>query len=316
MPPELLTTLGIELPLVRRDPHTFLPTTARRHATWRSGSNRAALAPRDEAGDRPRSRARRTGEGAYEAMQERSSPALPATTSRPGRGSSRRYSIEDHGRERYVRKPLQRAFIDLCRKPGGRVHRGAGAVERAPARRCRSSPRALSGRRRSVDDPRHRDEPPRPDDGAPPRLWQRVDERKGGDGDGPADDRGRGDPARRDPRDGGEGRADRRRRGDREGGRPQGRDDAPRDRDPLQRRPVPHARARREAPPTRRLQRAPRRLRQGRRRDEGEPGALGDARAHLLAAARSGRRTSGATTHFLPDGGPGRRRSWPRGTRR
>ena len=31
MPPELLATLDIALPLVRRDPHYFLPTTDRRY---------------------------------------------------------------------------------------------------------------------------------------------------------------------------------------------------------------------------------------------------------------------------------------------
>lgn len=41
MPPELLTTLGIDLPLRRRDPHYFLPTTDRRYLLF--GSDQAAM---------------------------------------------------------------------------------------------------------------------------------------------------------------------------------------------------------------------------------------------------------------------------------
>ncbi len=35
MPPELLAKLGIDLPLVRRDPHYFLPTTGARYLLFR-----------------------------------------------------------------------------------------------------------------------------------------------------------------------------------------------------------------------------------------------------------------------------------------
>src|SRR5689334_20712886 len=41
MPPELIRTLGIELPLRRRDPHYFLPTTGDRYLLF--GSDRAAM---------------------------------------------------------------------------------------------------------------------------------------------------------------------------------------------------------------------------------------------------------------------------------
>ena len=40
MPPELVQTLGIELPLIRRDPHYFLPTTGSRYLLF--GSDAAA----------------------------------------------------------------------------------------------------------------------------------------------------------------------------------------------------------------------------------------------------------------------------------
>ncbi len=41
MPPELMATLGLELPLIRRDPHYFLPTLDRRYLLF--GSNAAEL---------------------------------------------------------------------------------------------------------------------------------------------------------------------------------------------------------------------------------------------------------------------------------
>src|SRR5437764_12196512 len=41
MPPELLRTLEIELPLLRRDPHYFLPTTGKRYLLF--GSDAAAM---------------------------------------------------------------------------------------------------------------------------------------------------------------------------------------------------------------------------------------------------------------------------------
>src|SRR5467141_4353496 len=41
MPPELLTKLGVERPLLRRDPHYFLPTTGKRYLLF--GSDAAAM---------------------------------------------------------------------------------------------------------------------------------------------------------------------------------------------------------------------------------------------------------------------------------
>ena len=41
MPPELLATLGLDLPLMRRDPHYFLPTTGDRYLLF--GSDQAAM---------------------------------------------------------------------------------------------------------------------------------------------------------------------------------------------------------------------------------------------------------------------------------
>ena len=41
MPPELMTELGLELPLLRRDPHYFLPTTGDKYLLF--GSDQAAM---------------------------------------------------------------------------------------------------------------------------------------------------------------------------------------------------------------------------------------------------------------------------------
>jgi phytoene dehydrogenase-like protein len=107
MPPELLAKMEIELPLVRRDPHTLLPTTGDRYVTF--GSNAAQT--RDEL-------VRFASEAdakAHEAMQAELS-ALRDDLARTWLEAP--LSIEETA-ERYVRKPLQRAFIDLCRKPAG-----------------------------------------------------------------------------------------------------------------------------------------------------------------------------------------------------
>src|SRR6476469_3352185 len=39
MPPELTRTLGVEFPLLRRDPHYFLPTTGKRYLLFGSDSD-------------------------------------------------------------------------------------------------------------------------------------------------------------------------------------------------------------------------------------------------------------------------------------
>src|SRR6188472_3015850 len=38
MPPELIKILGVKLPLIRRDPHYFLPTTGKRYLLFGSDS--------------------------------------------------------------------------------------------------------------------------------------------------------------------------------------------------------------------------------------------------------------------------------------
>jgi len=103
MPPELLRTLGITLPLVRRDPHYFLPTTRDRYLLF--GSDREAteaqvtqfFSSRD-------ARADRALQSELAMIRE---DVAPAWLDEPS-------SIEETA-ERYVRPALRGAFIDLCR---------------------------------------------------------------------------------------------------------------------------------------------------------------------------------------------------------
>ncbi len=106
MPPELLAKLEIELPLVRRDPHTFLPTTTKgRFVTFGASAadTKEHLARAFSAADAL----------AYEAMQAELA-ALRDDVARTWLEPPR--SIEETA-ETWVRKPLRQAFLDLCRKP-------------------------------------------------------------------------------------------------------------------------------------------------------------------------------------------------------
>ena len=105
MPPELVAKLGIDIPTVRRDPHYFLPTTDGRSLFF--GSDREAMR---------RGFARFFSERdwkANEALQDEIAQlrqdVAPTWLEEP-------HSIEETA-ERYVRPPLRRIFVDLCRKP-------------------------------------------------------------------------------------------------------------------------------------------------------------------------------------------------------
>jgi phytoene dehydrogenase-like protein len=103
VPPELLTTLQVELPLRRRDPHYFLPTTEKRYLLF--GSDQAAMRQQflsffSEADWK-----------ANEALQAEITAlrddVAPTWLEEP-------LSIEATA-ERYVRPALRQAFVDLCR---------------------------------------------------------------------------------------------------------------------------------------------------------------------------------------------------------
>ncbi len=103
MPPELMRTLRISLPLIRRDPHYFLPTTGSRHLLV--GADRAAtdaqlarfFSPRDVEADRALQRE-------LTSLRE---DVAPSWLESPG-------SIEETA-DRYVRPALREAFVSLCR---------------------------------------------------------------------------------------------------------------------------------------------------------------------------------------------------------
>jgi phytoene dehydrogenase-like protein len=105
MPPELIATLGIDRPLVRRDPHYFLPTTEKRYLLF--GSDREAMR-----------------QGFYRFFSERdwkANEALEAEIAQIRQDVAPTWleeplSIEETA-ERNVRPALRRAFVDLCRKP-------------------------------------------------------------------------------------------------------------------------------------------------------------------------------------------------------
>ena len=103
MQPELLARLGLDLPLLRRDPHYFLPTTDGRYLLF--GSDEAELerqfvsffSERDLA-------ANRALNAELAALRD---DIAPTWLEEP-------LSIEDTA-ERYVRPALRSAFVDLCR---------------------------------------------------------------------------------------------------------------------------------------------------------------------------------------------------------
>ncbi len=107
MPPELIRTLGVEIPLLRRDPHYFLPTTGNRFLLF--GSDRDAMRKQfisffsedDWLANQKLS----------EEIEKIRYDIAPTWLEEP-------YSIEETA-ERYVRPELRHVFIDLCRKPVG-----------------------------------------------------------------------------------------------------------------------------------------------------------------------------------------------------
>jgi phytoene dehydrogenase-like protein len=103
MPPELVTTLGIDLPLLRRDPHYFLPTTGSSYLLM--GSDRDAVRRQFEEFFTPADwKADEALQTELEALREDLAPAWLAEPS----------SVEETA-ERYVRPSLRSVFVALCR---------------------------------------------------------------------------------------------------------------------------------------------------------------------------------------------------------
>lgn len=107
MPPELVARLGIDLPLIRRDPHYFLPTTGKRYLLF--GSDAKAMEVQFKA--------------FFSAQDFRANQALQAEIAQLREDVAPTWleeplSIEDTA-EKFVRPALRQVFIDLCRKPVG-----------------------------------------------------------------------------------------------------------------------------------------------------------------------------------------------------
>lgn len=103
MPPELSALLDLDLPTVRRDPHYFLPTTTDKYLLF--GSDRAALQRQftsffSEADWR-------ANEALERELEQLREDIAPTWLQEP-------LTIEETA-ERFVRRPLQQIFIDLCR---------------------------------------------------------------------------------------------------------------------------------------------------------------------------------------------------------
>jgi phytoene dehydrogenase-like protein len=103
MPPELLHMLDIQLPLLRRDPHYFLPRE--QHGYLLFGSNRAELERQfSQFFSRADWLAQQRLESELRALREDIAPTWLAQP----------FSIEETA-ERYVRPRLRQVFVQLCR---------------------------------------------------------------------------------------------------------------------------------------------------------------------------------------------------------
>jgi phytoene dehydrogenase-like protein len=103
MPPELVATLGVDLPLLRRDPHYFLPTTGGSYLLM--GSDRDDVRRQFETFFSPADwRADEALQRELAALRE---DLAPAWLAEPG-------TVEETA-DRYVRAPLRDVFVDLCR---------------------------------------------------------------------------------------------------------------------------------------------------------------------------------------------------------
>lgn len=107
MPPELLAELGVELPLLRRDPHYFLPTTGERYLLF--GSDERAT--KDQL-------VRFFSEEDFRANQALQGELAQMRDDVHRTWLEEPLSIEDTA-ARYVRSGLQQKFVDLCRRPVG-----------------------------------------------------------------------------------------------------------------------------------------------------------------------------------------------------
>jgi len=107
MPPELIAKLQVDIPVMRRDPHYFLPTTGKRYLMF--GSDQAAM--------------KQQFESFFSAQDWRANEKLQSEISQlrddvHSTWLQEPLTIEETA-ERHVRPALRQVFVDLCRKPVG-----------------------------------------------------------------------------------------------------------------------------------------------------------------------------------------------------
>jgi phytoene dehydrogenase-like protein len=107
MPPELMRKLGVELPILRRDPHYFLPTTGKRYLLF--GSNAAAM--KEQFLSFFSEQDFRANQALQSEIAQIRDDVSPTWLEEP-------LSIEETA-ARYLRPALRQVFVDLCRKPVG-----------------------------------------------------------------------------------------------------------------------------------------------------------------------------------------------------
>lgn len=107
MPPEIMKATGVDIPVMRRDPHYFLPTTGKGYLLF--GSDRAAMKQQfttffSEADWK-------ANEALTTEIGQIRDDIAPTWMQEP-------LTIEQTA-EKFVRKELRQIFVDLCRKPVG-----------------------------------------------------------------------------------------------------------------------------------------------------------------------------------------------------
>ena len=107
MPPELIRKLGVDIPVLRRDPHYFLPTTGKRYLLF--GSDQQAM--RSQFVSFFSEQDWRANQALQTEIGQMRDDVAPTWLQEP-------LTIEETA-EKFVRPALRAAFVDLCRKPVG-----------------------------------------------------------------------------------------------------------------------------------------------------------------------------------------------------
>ena len=107
MPPEIMAATGVQIPVMRRDPHYFLPTTEKRYLLF--GSDREAM--------------KRQFIDFFSEADWRANQAMNDEIGKIRDDIARTWmeeplSIEETA-DQYVRAELRQAFVNLCRRPVG-----------------------------------------------------------------------------------------------------------------------------------------------------------------------------------------------------